>query len=234
MAMTPENNAPENNTPQNDLSRRDELETLLPFYLNGTLEGQDLAAVEEWLATDPAAMAALGEAEAEFSGTSAANDAIRPPADALSRFSRALDAQTGRRSGPIRAEPSTLAKLWGQFMAIPASVAWAAAAAAVALVLVQAMTQPGGRGGTVEIAGTEQANLPFALVTFKADAKLADVSAFLSEQGATILSGPASGGVFKIGIPAETVQDYDRIVGLIAAQPFADTVLTGRKPDNGG
>jgi hypothetical protein len=113
-------------------------------------------------------------------------------------------------------------------------VAWAAAAVAVALVLVQAVTEPGGRGGTVEIAGTEQAKLPFALVTFKADAKLADVSAFLAEHGATIMSGPASGGVFRIGIPAGTVQDYDRIVGLIAAQPFADTVLAGRKPDNGG
>jgi anti-sigma-K factor RskA len=229
MAMTPEND-----TPQNGMSRRDELETLLPFYLNGTLEGQDLAAVEEWLASDPAALAALGEAEAEFSGTSAANDAIHPPVDALSRFSKALDAEARLGSGPVRATaPSTLAKLWDQFMAIPAGVAWAAAAVAVALVLVQAVTEPGGRGGTVEIAGTEQAKLPFALVTFKADARLADVSAFLAEHGATIMSGPASGGVFRIGIPAGTVQDYDRIVGLIAAQPFADTVLAGRKPDNG-
>jgi anti-sigma-K factor RskA len=223
MAMTPENNTPE--------TRRDELEALLPFYLNGTLDGADLAAVEEWLATDPSAMAALEEAEAEFSGTAAANDAIRPPADALSRFSKALDAE----AGPARAAaPSALSRLWGQFMAIPAGVAWVAAAAAVALVLVQAVTEPGGRGGTVEIAGTEQANLPFALVTFKPDARIADVSAFLSGQGATIVSGPAAGRVFKIGIPAETTADYDRIVGLIAAQPFADTVLAGRKPGNGG
>ena len=222
---------PENDTPENDMSRRDELEALLPFYLNGTLDGQDIAAIEEWLATDPSAMAALEEAEAEFSGTSAANDAIRPPADALSRFSRALDAE----AGPSRASaPSPLSRLWGQFMAIPASFAWAATAAAVALVLVQAVMEPGGRGGTIEIAGSGQADLPFALVTFKPDARIADVSAFLAQHSATIVSGPASGGMFKIGIPVETVADYDRIVGLIAAQPFADTVLTGRKPDNGG
>lgn len=221
---------PENGTPEN-MSHRDELEALLPFYLNGTLEGADLAAVEEWLASDPAAMAALEEAEAEFSGTAAANDAIRPPVDALSRFSKALDAE----AGPVRAvAPSALSRLWGQFMAIPSGVAWAAAAAAVALVLAQAVTESGGRGGPIEIAGTEQANLPFVLVTFKADARMADIAAFLSGQGATIVSGPAAGGVFKIGIPAKTVQDYDRIVGLIAAQPFADTVLTGRKPENGG
>ncbi|TIN85850.1 MAG: anti-sigma factor, partial [Mesorhizobium sp.] len=40
------------------MSRRDEMETLLPFYLNGSLEGSDLEAVEEWLASDPAALAA--------------------------------------------------------------------------------------------------------------------------------------------------------------------------------
>ena len=73
--------APADNAPEN-MSRRDELEALLPFYLTGTLEGADLMAVEEWLATDPAAVAALEEAEAEFSGTFAANEAVRPPADA--------------------------------------------------------------------------------------------------------------------------------------------------------
>ncbi|TIN50720.1 MAG: anti-sigma factor, partial [Mesorhizobium sp.] len=103
------------------MSRRDEMETLLPFYLNGSLEGAELEAVEEWLASDPAAMAALGEAEAEFSGTAAANEAIRPPADALSRFARALDAE----AGPARAPPgqSWLAKVFGRVTAIPSGVA---------------------------------------------------------------------------------------------------------------
>ncbi len=213
-----------------EMSRRDELEALLPFYLNGTLDGADLAAVEEWLASEPAAMAALAEAEAEQAGTGFANDAIRPPADALARFSRALDAE----AGPARAAaPSIISRLWEAFWAIPASVAWATAAAAVLLVLVQTVMEPGGRS-PVEIAGGEQADLPFVLVTFKPDATMADISAFLAGQGATVLSGPAPGGVFKVGIPAETVADYDRIAGLIAAQPFADTVLTGRKPGNGG
>jgi anti-sigma-K factor RskA len=229
MAMSPENNRPDENPEK--MSRRDELEALLPFYLNGTLEGEDLAAVEAWLTSDPAAMAALGEAEAEFSGTTAANEAIRPPADALSRFSKALDAE----AGPARAAaPCALARLWVGFMAIPAGFAWAAATAAVVLVLVQTVMEPGGPGGPVEIAGTEAQNMPFALVTFKPDARIADISAVLSGQGAVILSGPAGGGVFKIGVPAKTAADYDRVVGLIAAQPFAETVMAGRRPANGG
>jgi hypothetical protein len=224
MAMSPQ----ENSEP---MSRRDELEALLPFYLNGTLDGPDLVAVEEWLASDPTALAALEEVEAEYSGVAAANDAIRPPADALSRFAKALDAEAGPARAP---EPSALSRFWTQLAAIPAGVAWAAAAAAIALVLVQAVTEPGGRGGPVQIAGTEDVDMPFALVTFKPDATIVDIAGYLSGQGATIISGPAAGGVFKIGIPAETVADYDRVVGLIAAQPFAETVLTGRKPENGG
>ncbi|MER9334503.1 anti-sigma factor, partial [Mesorhizobium sp. M0293] len=126
------------------MSRRDEMEMLLPFYLNGSLEGSDLEAVEEWLASDPAALAALGEAEAEFSGTAAANEAIRPPADALSRFARALDAEAGPARAP--AGSSWLAQAWGRFMAVPVGVAWAAAAGGVGLVMVASCLGPRGQG----------------------------------------------------------------------------------------
>ena len=63
---------------------------------------------------------------------------------------------------------------------------------------------------------------------------MADITAFLTENRAAILSGPAAGGVFKIGIPAETVADYDRVLGLIAAQPFTDAAMAGRRPADGG
>lgn len=212
------------------MSRRDEIETLLPFYLNGTLEGSELATVEDWLASDPAAPAALEAAEAEFSGTMAANEAIRPPADALSRFSKLLDAE----AGPVR-EPqaqSLLSRLWERFMGLPVGVAWGAAAALLALVMVQSVLEPGGRGNDVQVAGTgeDQTKLPFALVTFKPDAKMADIATLLGDTGATIIDGPTASGVFRIAIPSETVADYDRIVGAIAAAPFADTVTAGRKP----
>jgi hypothetical protein len=216
------------------MSRRDEMETLLPFYLNGSLEGAELEAVEEWLASDPAALAALGEAEAEFSGTSAANEAIRPPADALSRFAKALDAV----AGPVRkpAASSWLAQAWGRFMAVPAGVAWAAAAVLLALVMVQSLVQPGGKGKDFEIAGAQDdlARMPFALVKFKPDARMSDISAFLGGNGLKIIGGPTTDGVFRIGVPATNAADYTKLLGLIAAQPFSDTVIEGRKPADGG
>lgn len=216
------------------MSRRDELEALLPFYLNGTLEGPDLVAVEDWLATDPAAGVALAEAETELFGSSAANDAIRPPTDALARFTKALDAE----AGPVRAPaaPSLLTRAWTAFMGVPIGVAWAAAAALLALIVVQAVTGPERQGGGIEIAGSEDdlTKMPFALVKFKADARMADVTAFLSQNRLVVISGPNGDGVFRLGIPAETAADYDRLFGLIAAQPFAEAVLQGRKPANDG
>ncbi|RWQ39118.1 MAG: anti-sigma factor [Mesorhizobium sp.] len=216
------------------MSRRDEMETLLPFYLNGSLEGSELEAVEEWLASDPAALAALGEAEAEFSSTAASNEAIRPPADALGRFARALDAE----AGPVRAPAASswLAQAWGRFMAVPAGVAWAAAAALLALVMVQSVVQPVGKGGDFEIARQQGdlAKMPFALVTFKPDAKMADIVAFLGEHQLKIAGGPTADGVFRLGIPATTAADYEKVLGLIAAQPFAEAVVEGRKPVDGG
>ncbi|TPN36169.1 anti-sigma factor [Mesorhizobium sp. B2-3-3] len=216
------------------MSRRDEMEALLPFYLNGSLEGAELEAVEEWLASDPAAMAALGEAKAEFSGTSAANEAIRPPDDALSRFAKALDAEAG--PARIPAGSSWLAQAWGRFMAVPVGVAWAAAAVLLALIVVQSLVQPGGKGKDFEIAGAEDdlAKMPFALVKFKPDTKMSDVSSFLGGNGLKIIGGPTADGVFRLAIPAANTADYSKELGLIAAQPFTETVIEGRKPADGG
>jgi anti-sigma factor RsiW len=214
------------------VSRRDELEALLPFYLNGTLDGAELAEVEEWLANDPAAMAALEEAEREFSATNAANEAIRPPADALSRFAKALE----REAGPARdaARPSWLAIAWQRLAGMPAGLAWATAAVAVLLLATQAVRDFGGDQGGVEIAGTEDQKLPFALVVFKPDARMADIAAFLDKNDFVIVAGPLPGGMFKVGLPAKTVAEYDKLVGLIAAQSFTDSVVAGKKPAENG
>ncbi|TIM63280.1 MAG: hypothetical protein E5Y58_29525 [Mesorhizobium sp.] len=46
--------------------------------------------------------------------------------------------------------------------------------------------------------------------------------------------GPTAEGVFRLGIPAATAADYEKVLGLIAAQPFAEAVVEGRKPVDGG
>ncbi len=216
------------------LSRRDELETLLPFYLNGTLEGRDLRAVEDWLEQDPAAMAALAEAEMEFAEVGAVNETIMPPADALARFSKALDAQASPRTATLAADaPSLMARVTGWVLGAPSGLAWGAAAALLAVVVIQNVgSRPA--GGEISVAGAEDpvAAMPFALVTFRPDATMEAVLAALNGAGATVISGP-SGGVFKIGIPAKTAADYDSVLEKIVAAGVTQSAITGRKPADG-
>jgi hypothetical protein len=118
---------------------------------------------------------------------------------------------------------------------MPATVGWAAAAVLLALVVVQSYVHTGGKGNDFEIAGAEDdlAKMPFALVKFKPEAKMSDIAAFLDHNELKIAGGPTASGVFRIAIPAKTGADYTKLVGLIAAQPFAETVIEGRKPVDG-
>lgn len=216
------------------MSRRDEMEALLPFYLNGTLEGAELAAVENWLASDPGAAAALGEVDAEFAASLAANEAIRPPADALSRFARALDAEAGpapERQAALAAPVVPLRRS----RALPAALGWAVAAALLALVAVQLVTPHGGSGGGFEVAGAggELEKKPFALVRFRPEARMAEISAFLAANGLAVVSGPNADGIFRVALPAETAAEYERLLALVAAQPFTASALAGRRPSDG-
>ena len=63
---------------------------------------------------------------------------------------------------------------------------------------------------------------------------MSDISGFLGDNGLKIIGGPTADGVFRLGVPAASVADYTRQLGLIAAQPFAETVIEGRKPVDGG
>lgn len=212
-------------------SGRDELEALLPFYLNGTLEGEDLARLEAWLERNPDALAALAEAEEEFSATLASNEAIRPPADALGRFSAALE----REAGPVRqaaaARPSLLASVWQRIAGLPAGLAWATAVVAVAFALGQAVLSPDGPPG-YEIAGEEPgaSDRPFVLVTFAGGATIAEIGEALAAEQASIVGGPLAGGMYRVALPAEDGEAYDLISARIAGLPIVEQVVAGRRP----
>lgn len=210
------------------LTTRDEMESLLPFYLNGTLEGDDLARLETWLSDDPAASAALVAAEMEFAASLEANEALRPPPDALSRFSAALE-----REAPSTApRVSLLAAAVGWLRSAPPALAWTAAAAMLALVAVQTITASyrGDDGPRVAGAGDTAVNLPFALIAFRADASVESVAAILSETGATIVDGPKPGGFFRVAIPAEDGAQYDAIVKRITDSGLVDGMMPGTRP----
>jgi anti-sigma-K factor RskA len=212
----------------NKMTRRGEIETLLPFYLNGTLSGADLALVEDWLANDPNAEAALLEAEDEFSMIVSDNEALRPRPDAFKRFSDALEKEAGPAVSPV----SRLSAWLGRTFAVPAPLVWASAAAMLALVVVTAGNLGRQPQNDIEVAGSQAAdNAAFVLVSFKPDAKMADIAVLLKASGAQISEGPSAAGAFKISVSAKTIADYDAVSAALAKSPLVETVIPGRKPD---
>ncbi|WP_048648056.1 hypothetical protein [Nitratireductor soli] len=208
-------------------NRRDRLEALLPFFLNGTLSGAELHEVEEWLASDPEAMASLAEVESEYSATTAGNEAIRPPADALARFSRALE----REAGPERAARLSLRERLTRLMpSMPVQAAWVAAGLALAILVGQTVWINLNGNEHYSVAGADREDAPFAFVTFKGDASMADVSAALGELGLEIDAGPLPGGLYRVLVSAETVAQYDEIAAALEKTDVVETVVTGRKP----
>jgi hypothetical protein len=210
------------------MNQRDEAEALLPFYLNGTLTGADLAMVEDWLANDPAAEEALAEAGSELEFLSDENEKLRPAPDAFKRFSEALEKEPGPAVSPV----SWLASFMKKTFAIPAPLVWAGAAAALAAIVFAANVSDRTTVNDIEVAGANSAdNAPFVLVTFKPDAKMADIAALLTAAKAQIGEGPASGSTFKIILPVTSVADYDQQAAALAASPLVDQIIPGRKPD---
>ena len=210
------------------MTRRDEIETLLPFYLNGTLSGEDLAAVDDWLANDPGAQKALLAAEDELSETVALNESLRPDANAFKRFSDDLAKESGRAASPL----VWLSAWLRETFAVPAPLVWATAAAMLALAVVTAGNLGGQGGNDIEVAGTGSAAAqPFVLATFKPDAKLAEIATLLKASGAQIVEGPGASGAFKISISATTIADYDAVAAALQKSPLVASLIPGRKPD---
>ncbi|MFC5585550.1 hypothetical protein ACFPOD_10535 [Nitratireductor kimnyeongensis] len=210
-------------------NRRDRLEALLPFFLNGTLSGAELREVEEWLASDPEAMASLAEAEGEYSATLADNEAILPPEDALARFSKALTEE----AGPERIAKLSLRERLATFLpSLPVQAAWVAAGLAFAILLGQTFWFNLSQTEQYSVAGAERENVPFLFVTFSSHASIAHVSALLEESGVEIAAGPLPGGLYRVVVPVETVEQYDRIVNELEQAELVETVVTGRRPGN--
>ena len=217
-----------------EMSPRDRIETLLPFYLNGTLDGDDLTTVEAWLATDPDATTTLAAAEAEHKASVLSHDALVAPDDALERFSKSLDAET---RVPVRnVQGSLLATLWERLAGAPPGLAWGTAAAALALVVVQTITPLGLPGGQPEQVFTEAGapqtvdEAPYVLVIFSPSADISALTGLLDDVGASIIGGPKPGGIYKVGVPATDVPAYERIVAQLKGAGLVDQVLPGRKP----
>lgn len=187
---------------------REEIEMLLPWYVTGKLDREDLARVEAYLAAHPEAARQLDLARAERDQSVAGNEALgAPSAGAAAHVMASLSAATPAWAAwrTVRQIPQRIGEL---FIAPTANaVRWAAVAVAALVAIETGMiaTLLSERSvGTYQTAsGTEAVDGISVLVVFADDARAAAIGQLLADFDARIVDGPKAGGVYKVRLRTE-------------------------------
>ncbi len=186
-----------------------DLEMLLPWYAAGTLNARDTRRVEEALARDPELARQYAVIREEYAETIGLNESLGAPSvRAMQKLFAAIDAEPARKPDTSHRGASRIA---GFFVSLsPRTLAWSASLGALALLLQE---EPPLR----------------ALVRFKQEARMSDITALLDTYQASIIGG-AQGGMFRLqfgGAPMRKDEaarligklQSEKIVGLAVAAP---------------
>jgi anti-sigma factor RsiW len=181
------------------------IEALLPWYAAGTLNARDTRRVEEALASNPELTKQYAAIREEYAETILLNENLGAPSSrAMQKLFAAIDAEPAPTTTASLHISARIARFFASRS--PRTLANAAAVAALALLL-----QGGVIGAmwmkqtdtfqTASLSGNERGisaeRGPVALVRFAADAKVADVTAFLDSYHASIVDGARS-GMFRL------------------------------------
>jgi anti-sigma factor RsiW len=164
---------------------RDDIEALLPFLANDTLDGEERAEVERAVAADPALAMELAALKA-IRETMQAEDMGASPGDfGLARLLR----DVGKEEKATTAAPAAGSR--PRFWQI-------AAALLMAVVIGQAVLLSGSGDSTgFELASGSEAALTVAFVP---DATEAAIRATLLDAGVEITAGPSALGLYQLGL----------------------------------
>jgi len=221
-------------TRNNKDAERQALEDLLPWHAAGTLSRQEAQLVEAALARDPELARRYELVRGELAGTIQLNETLgAPSARAMEKLFARIDAEPARR---MRRAPGLGARM-AEFLASlsPPTLAWAAVAAAVVIMLQAGVIGSGllksGPGGSYVTASApgEAAGGTYVLIRFAPKASAADVTAFLEARKASIAGGPAAGfyrvRVAPAGLQKEELSNIikeiqkDKTVDFVARAP---------------
>lgn len=184
---------------------REEIEQLLPFLANGTLEGSELAEVRQAVEADADLAVQLAGLQALRTTMQQDETGYSPGDIGLARLMRDLDMQE-RASRPA-----------------PRSMIWQIAATVLlAVVIGQAVLLPqrDDAGGGFELASGAQAVFT---ITIRPDATEADIRALLLTAGVEIVEGPSALGLYGLAlVEGTTIQDARSI--LNAARDIIETL----------
>ena len=174
---------------------RDEIEALLVFLANDTLEGEERRAVEAAVAAD---LQLAGELEAlkAMRNEMQAEDVASPGELGLARLMRDIEAEAVPTVQPQAGLPeaANLPTAPGSFWKIAAVVLFG-------LVVAQTAFFGYDRGTNFDLAGGEEAAARAEhtiRVAFAEDATEADIRALLLEQNLVIVDGPSAIGLYTL------------------------------------
>src|SRR6266851_5041451 len=198
---------------------RFDIEALLPWHAAGTLSRRDADRVEQALASDRELQRRYALVREEFAETIHLNESLGAPSSrAMEKLFAAIDAEEAR--APRRRTSFDLAGRISEFLSgfAPRTLAWSAAAAAVAI-LVQAavittvVVKEQGASGTYVVAN-QQREGAFAVVGFAPQATAAEITKFLGAHKATLVQGPLKTGGYRIRLSETSLPD-DEVSAII-------------------
>lgn len=178
-------------TSPTEMDRKD-VEALLVFLANDTLEGDERRAVEAAVAADPVLQTEL-EALKRIRAEMQAEDLAHSPGEfGLARLMRDID-----REQPEQIASATIMRprIWQTV-----------AAAAVALLVAQSIWTWNGSDDTIRLAGEGTGELTIK-VAFSGQASEAELRALLQELDLTIVSGPSALGLYVLEAPDKAARD---------------------------
>lgn len=184
---------------------RDEIEALLPFLVNGTLEGAELAEVEAAVAADEGLAADVATLRAIRATMQADETGFSPGEMGLARVMRDIE------DAPVQLNRAPRTRMWQ-----------VAAALLLAVVIGQGalmMTQGGGGPG-YELAGGAEADLVLTIVPSATEEQLRNA---LLDAGVEITSGPSALGLYEVTV-LEGITLEEAIGSLTSATGVIDSV----------
>jgi hypothetical protein len=213
-----------------------EVELLLPWHAAGALNDRDTQQLEAALAADPELASRYEWVCDELAEATHDSEMMGEPSghDAAMLFAK-IDAEPARRRAASAGFGAGISARISDFFAAlaPQTLAWSAAAAALAIVLQAGLiggimfrqTSPGGYQTASAPANVTGAGA-YALVRFRPQATASDIAAFLATNKIDIVGGPAAGGLYRVRIAPTKLANADqmRLIKALQADKNVDFI----------